>query len=65
MKHGNGQKRGEDGDQSDEARNGCDPFQRLLGLMFKAHPWHGVSIGPESPDVVMAYFEIAPTDTGT
>jgi inorganic pyrophosphatase len=63
MKHGKGRKRGEDGDQADEARNGSDPFQRLLGLMFKAHPWHGVSIGQEAPDVVMAYIEIVPTDT--
>jgi inorganic pyrophosphatase len=35
----------------------------LLGLLFKAHPWHGVAIGPEAPDVVTAYIEIVPTDT--
>ncbi|GKS59689.1 inorganic pyrophosphatase [Nitrospira sp.] len=40
-----------------------DPIQRLLGLMFKAHPWHGVSIGEKAPDVVTAYIEIVPTDT--
>ncbi|MFL6193954.1 MAG: inorganic pyrophosphatase [Thermoanaerobaculia bacterium] len=35
----------------------------LLGLLFQAHPWHGVSIGPEAPRVVTAYVEITPTDT--
>lgn len=46
-----------------DIRGGSDPFQRLLKLMFKAHPWHGVSIGEEAPDVVTAYIEIVPTDT--
>src|SRR4026208_283605 len=40
-----------------------DPIQRLMGLMFKAHPWHGVSIGEKAPEVVPAYIEIVPTDT--
>jgi inorganic pyrophosphatase len=35
----------------------------LLGLLFKAHPWHGVPIGPDAPNVVTAYIEIVPTDT--
>lgn len=29
----------------------------------KAHPWHGVAIGPNSPHVVNAYIEMVPTDT--
>ena len=43
--------------------NGADLTQRLMGLMFRAHPWHGVSIGEEAPEVVTAYIEIVPTDT--
>jgi inorganic pyrophosphatase len=35
----------------------------MLGLQFRAHPWHGVQIGPQAPDVVTAYIEIVPTDT--
>jgi inorganic pyrophosphatase len=35
----------------------------ILGLMFRAHPWHGVSIGPEAPETVNVYIEIVPTDT--
>jgi inorganic pyrophosphatase len=34
-----------------------------MNLMFKAHPWHGVSIGEKAPEVVTAYIEIVPTDT--
>src|SRR4030095_15861142 len=29
---------------------------------FQAHPWHGVSAGNDSPDLVNAYIEIVPTD---
>jgi inorganic pyrophosphatase len=35
---------------------------RLLGLMFQAHPWHGIPPGPDAPGVVSAYVEIVPTD---
>jgi len=35
----------------------------ILGLMFRAHPWHGVPIGPDAPDIVNVYIEIVPTDT--
>ena len=45
------------------ARSLADPIQRLMILMFKAHPWHGVSIGEKAPDGVTAYMEIVPTDT--
>ena len=31
-------------------------------LMFQAHPWHGVSPGPDAPAIVSAYIEIVPTD---
>lgn len=30
---------------------------------FKAHPWHGVSVGPNPPHLVNVYVEIVPTDT--
>ncbi len=30
---------------------------------FRAHPWHGVDLGPRAPQVVTAYIEIVPTDT--
>lgn len=29
---------------------------------FRAHPWHGLPVGPDAPDVVEAYIEITPYD---
>lgn len=30
---------------------------------YRAHPWHGVSVGPDAPDVINCYIEIVTTDT--
>jgi inorganic pyrophosphatase len=40
-----------------------DPLWQLMGLLFKAHPWHGVPIGNHAPERVTAYIEIVPSDT--
>ncbi len=34
-----------------------------LGALFQSHPWHGVPIGKDAPNVVTVYVEIVPTDT--
>ena len=34
-----------------------------MGLRYKSHPWHGVDIGNEAPDIVTCFIEIVPTDT--
>ena len=34
----------------------------LLGILFQAHPWHGVTPGEDAPRVINAYVEIVPTD---
>ncbi|MCH8567997.1 MAG: inorganic pyrophosphatase [Balneolales bacterium] len=36
---------------------------KLLGLMLKSHPWHGVPIGDDAPEIVTSFIEIVPTDT--
>jgi inorganic pyrophosphatase len=36
---------------------------RMMRPLFRAHPWHGVPIGDDAPEVVNAYIEIVPTDT--
>ena len=38
-------------------------YGRLLGLRYKSHPWHGLDIGPEAPDIVTCYIEMVPLDT--
>ncbi len=35
---------------------------QALGLFFQAHPWHGVTPGPNSPEQVTCYIEMVPTD---
>ncbi|HEY6327923.1 MAG TPA: inorganic pyrophosphatase [Blastocatellia bacterium] len=40
-----------------------DPLWKLMGSLFRAHPWHGVAIGDAAPEVVTVYIEIVPTDT--
>ncbi len=40
-----------------------DPIGRLMGLRYKSHPWHGIDIGDNSPDILTAFIEVVPTDT--
>ena len=32
-------------------------------MKYKAHPWHGISYGPDAPHTVTAFIEIIPSDT--
>jgi len=45
------------------ANNLMEPRGKLMGLRYKSHPWHGVEIGPDAPEVVMSFIEMVPTDT--
>ena len=36
---------------------------REIRTILKAHPWHGVHIGNDFPEIVTSYIEIVPTDT--
>lgn len=40
-----------------------DPIGKLMGLRYKSHPWHGVEIGAQAPEVITCYIEMVPTDT--
>jgi inorganic pyrophosphatase len=40
-----------------------DPIGRLMGLRYKSHPWHGVDIGREAPNITTTFIEMVPTDT--
>lgn len=31
--------------------------------LYRLHPWHGISLGDQAPDVVNCYIEMVPTDT--
>ncbi|MBC7412101.1 MAG: inorganic pyrophosphatase [Bacteroidia bacterium] len=36
---------------------------KKLDLRYKVHPWHGIEIGSEAPEIVTAFIEIVPADT--
>ena len=40
------------------------PTRRNSGAMnrFRPHPWHGLEVGPDPPEVLNAYIEITPFD---
>lgn len=40
-----------------------DNSWQAIGALSQSHPWHGVPIGKDAPNVVTAYIEIVPTDT--
>jgi inorganic pyrophosphatase len=40
-----------------------EAFWHLMNIYSRSHPWHGVHIGEESPEVIHCYIEIVPTDT--
>ncbi len=40
-----------------------DPIGRLMGLRYKSHPWHGVEIGKNAPDILTCFVEMVSTDT--
>ena len=35
----------------------------LIGLRYKSHPWHGVAIGENAPEILTSFIEMVPTDT--
>lgn len=39
------------------------PSRPTLDLLSRAHPWHGVAVGPDAPRRLTVYVEIVPTDT--
>jgi inorganic pyrophosphatase len=42
--------------------SGAAAMWNMMSLLFKAHPWHGVSIGRKAPELLTAYIEIVPDD---
>lgn len=39
------------------------PLWKLLGVLFKPHPWHGISPGEQAPNVLQCFIEVVPSDT--
>jgi len=43
--------------------NTPQPLWKLLGILFKPHPWHGISPGEQAPEKVQCFIEVVPSDT--
>jgi inorganic pyrophosphatase len=39
------------------------PLWKLLGTLFKPHPWHGVSPGDKAPEALVVFIEVVTSDT--
>lgn len=39
------------------------PLWEVMNVIFRAHPWHSVDIGPDAPNTVTTYIEVVPSDT--
>lgn len=39
------------------------PSWSVLGVKYKAHPWHGISAGDNVPNEVECFIEVVPSDT--
>ena len=40
-----------------------DQLLEFLGKRYISHPWHGVTVGEDAPEVIRTFIEIVPTDT--
>jgi inorganic pyrophosphatase len=38
-------------------------YGKLMGLRYKSHPWHGLEVGPDAPEIITCYIEMVPVDT--
>lgn len=48
---------------SGDAHPHPEPLWKLLGTLYKAHPWHGVSRGEKVPAELLCFVEVVPSDT--
>jgi inorganic pyrophosphatase len=45
------------------AKQVTESIGKPMGFRYKSHPWHGIDIGPEAPEIVTSYIEMVPIDT--
>ncbi len=39
------------------------PSSLPQNMLYRSHPWHGLSLGEKAPEIVNCYIEMVPTDT--
>jgi len=45
------------------SKQAFDKLWKMIGLRYTSHPWHGIDIGKEAPEVVTSFIEVIPSDT--
>jgi inorganic pyrophosphatase len=40
-----------------------DKIWQMIGLRYKSHPWHGLKVHEQSPEIVTTFIEVIPSDT--
>lgn len=41
----------------------CETLGLPLTMLYRAHPWHGIPLGEQAPEIVNCFIEMVPTDT--
>jgi len=36
---------------------------KTMGRRYQSHPWHGINIGADAPEILMSFIEMTPSDT--
>ena len=39
------------------------PTSLSQNMIYRSHPWHGLSLGEKAPEIINCYIEMVPTDT--
>lgn len=45
------------------SQDAFDKIWKMIGLRYQSHPWHGIAIGKQSPEIVTTFIEVIPSDT--
>ena len=45
------------------SQESLDKIWKMVGLRYKSHPWHGINIGENAPELVTSFIEVIPSDT--
>jgi len=50
-------------ENNDSGREAFDKLWQMIGMRYKSHPWHGLTIGEAAPDIINVFIEVIPSDT--
>ncbi|MEM1214745.1 MAG: inorganic pyrophosphatase [Bacteroidota bacterium] len=45
------------------SKQAFDKIWKMIGLRYTSHPWHGIDIHEDAPEIVTSFIEVIPSDT--